>query len=151
MSGCLLDTNVLSELRKGGRCDPGVRQWFAAVPDEDLFVSVLVLGEIRLGIERIRLRDPAQARALDQWRRRLADQFADHLLPVDEKVADQWGRLGLRQPVPVLDACLAATALVYDLTMVTRDEAGFHPTGVPVLNPFAKTGAKDKQGQKCQS
>ena len=138
MSGCLLDTNVLSELRKGQRCDAGVRQWFEETAEEELFISVLVLGEIRQGIERIRLRDPAQARALETWLLWVATEFADRLLPVDEKVADQWGRLGLRQPVPILDALLAATALVHGLTVVSRDEEGFRNTGVPVINPFSK-------------
>lgn len=138
MSGCLLDTNVLSELRKEQRCDPGVRQWFEETAEEELFISVLVLGEIRQGIERIRLRDSAQARALEKWLQRVATKFADRLLPVDQKVADQWGRLGSKQPVPILDAFLAATALVHGLTMVSRDEEGFRNTGVPVVNPFSK-------------
>jgi hypothetical protein len=142
MSGCLLDTNVLSELRKEQRCDPGARQWFEETAEEELFVSVLVLGEIRQGIERIRLRDPAQARALEKWLQRIATEFADRLLPVDEKVADQWGRLGLQQPVPILDAFLAATALVHGLTVVSRDEEDFRKTGVPVVNPFSKSQSK---------
>ncbi|MBE7504051.1 MAG: type II toxin-antitoxin system VapC family toxin [Verrucomicrobiales bacterium] len=138
MSGFLLDTNVLSELRKGNRCDPGVRRWLEEVDADALFVSVLVLGEIRQGIERIRLRDQTQARALEKWLRWISAEFADRLLPVSEKVADQWGRLGVRQPVPVLDAFLAATAMSHNLTVVSRDEAGFRTTGVPVLNPFTQ-------------
>ncbi len=138
MTGCLLDTNVLSELRKENRCNEGVRQWFEGTSAEELFVSVLVLGEIRQGIERIRRRDPAQAGALEKWLLWIATEFEDRLLPVDEAVADQWGRLGLEQPVPVLDALLAATALVHGLTLVSRDEAGFRNTGVPVINPFTK-------------
>ena len=138
MTGCLLDTNVLSELRKEKRCDEGVRQWFEGTAAEELFISVLVLGEIRQGIERIRRRDPAQARALENWLLWITTEFQDRLLPVDEAVADHWGRLGLQQPVPVLDALLAATALVHGLTMVSRDEAGFRNTGVPVINPFSK-------------
>src|ERR1019366_9379157 len=124
MNGCLLDTNVLSELRKEQRCDAGVRRWFQETAEEELFISVVVLGEIRHGIERIRLRDPSQARALEKWLLWIATEFADRLLPVDEKVADQWGRLGLRQPVPTIDAFLAATALVHVLTVVSRDEEG---------------------------
>ncbi len=142
MNGCLLDTNVLSELRKEQRCDAGVRQWFEEIAEEELFISVLVLGEIRQGIERIRLRDPAQARALEKWLLRVAIEFGDRLLPVDEKVADQWGRMGLQQPVPILDAFLAATALVHGLTVVSRDEEGFRDTGVPVINPFSKSKPK---------
>ncbi|HEV7923897.1 MAG TPA: type II toxin-antitoxin system VapC family toxin [Verrucomicrobiae bacterium] len=144
MSGCLIDTNVLSELRKERRCDPGVSKWFEETPEEELFISVLVLGEIRQGIERIRTRDPAQARALGQWLFRIATDFADRLLPLDERVADQWGRLGLRQPTPALDAFLAATALVHGLTVVSRDEEGFRNTGVPVVNPFSKLKTKGK-------
>jgi predicted nucleic acid-binding protein len=139
MNGCLLDTNVLSELRKGKRGDAAVREWFEESAAEELFISVLVLGEIRQGIERIRRRDPAQARTLEKWLLWITTEFHDHLLPVDEKVADQWGRLGLQQPVPVLDAFLAATALVHGLTMVSRDEEGFRNTGVPVINPFSRS------------
>jgi hypothetical protein len=142
MSGFLLDTNVLSELRKETSCDHGVRRWMGEAPSEDLFVSVLVLGEIRQGIERIRLRDQAQARALEKWLLLVSTQFADRLLPVDEKVADQWGRLGLRQPVPTLDALLAATAMVHDLVVVSRDEGGFRNTGARVINPFSNDKAR---------
>jgi hypothetical protein len=137
MSDYLLDTNIISELRKGNRCDAGVRQWFEAADAGEMFVSVLVLGEIRQGIERIRLRDRASAQALEKWLRWISTEFADRLLPVDERVADQWGRLGLRQPAPVLDALLAATALVHDLVLVSRDEDGFRNTGVRSLNPFS--------------
>jgi len=138
MSGFLLDTNVLSELRKEGRCDPGVRAWMEHADAEELFVSVMVLGEIRRGIERIRIRDQIQARALEKWLQSLMTEFTNRILPVDERVADQWGRFGLRQPVPILDAFLAATALVHDLTVVSRDEDGFENTGARLLNPFSK-------------
>ena len=139
MSGFLLDTNVLSELRKESRCDAGVVHWFGGANAEELFVSVLVLGEIRQGIERIRLRDRSQARTLERWLQRLRTDFSDRILPVDERVADQWGHLGLRQPVPTLDAFLAATALVHDLTVVSRDEDGFRNTAVRVINPFSNS------------
>ncbi len=139
MNGSLLDTNVLSELRKGKRCDPAVRQWFEGTPDEELFVSVLVLGEIRQGIERIRLRDLASAQVLDHWLRGIVVEFADRILPVDERVADKRGRSGLQHPIPVIDGLLAATALVHDLVVVSRDEEGFRNTGVRVFNPFSKS------------
>jgi len=139
MSGFLLDTNVLSELRKESRCDAGVRTWVESTTAEEMFVSVMVLGEIRQGIERIRMRDQNQARALEKWLQGISTKFADRILPVDERVADQWGRLGLRQPVPTLDAFLAATALVHDLTVVSRDEDGFRNTGAQLLNPFSKS------------
>lgn len=138
MSGCLLDTNVLSELRKGRRCDPGVNQWFVSVDDTELFTSVLVLGEIRKGIERIRPTDPSQARVLEKWLKETSEDYVDRILTVDERVADQWGRLGLNQPLPVLDALLAATALCHDLTLVSRDTRGFQAAGIQVLNPFSQ-------------
>ncbi len=137
MSGFLLDTNVLSELRKERRCDLGVRDWIEHTVAEELFVSVMVLGEIRRGIERIRMRDPNQTRVLENWLQSLTTEFADRILPVEERVADQWGRLGLQQPAPLLDAFLAATALVHDLTVVSRDEGGFRNTGVRFINPFS--------------
>ena len=138
MNGFLLDTNVLSELRKGTRCDANVRQWFGTVGAEELFVSVLVLGETRKGIERIRARDRESALALEKWLRAIISEFADRLVQVDLKVADRWGRLGSNQPTPILDSLLAATALVHDLAVVTRDEDGFRDTGAHVINPFVK-------------
>lgn len=143
MSGFLLDTNVPSELRKADRCDAGVRQSVEGTPAEAMFVSVMVLGEIRRGVERIRMRDPKQARTLENWLLGIPTEFADRVLPVDERVADRWGRLGLHQPVPTLDAFLAATALVHDLTVVTRAEGGFRHTGARVVNPFSQS---DPQG-----
>ena len=135
MKGYLLDTNILSELRKE-RCDAGVRQWFEHADTEELFVSVLVLGELRRGVERIRPRDQTQAQALERWLHWVSTEFADRMLPVDEKVADHWGRLGVRQPIPVLDALLAATAITHDLAMVSRDRDGFRNTGLHIVNPF---------------
>ena len=138
MNGFLLDTNILSELRKAHRCDRGVREWFEQTKEDELYLSVLVLGEIRHGIERIRGRDQSSAVTLEKWLDNLSLQFADHLLPVDQKISDQWGRLGSKQPAPVIDALLAATALTHNLTVVSRDERGFRNTGVRVLNPFKK-------------
>ena len=137
MSGFLLDTNVLSELRKESRGDRGLRDWIEQTTAEELFVSVVALGEIRRGIERIRMRDPNQTRVLEKWLQRLTTEFADRILPVEERVADQWGRLGLQQPAPLLDAFVAATALVHDLTVVSRDQGGFRNTGVRFINPFS--------------
>jgi predicted nucleic acid-binding protein len=138
MSGFLLDTNILSEIRKENRCDTGVRAWIESTDAEQMFISVLALGEIRQGIERIRRRDQSQVRALEKWLHRLRTEFAERILPVDERVTDQWGCLGLQQPVPALDAFLAATALVHELAVVSRDEDGFRNTGVQLINPFTK-------------
>ena len=144
MSGFLLDTNILSELRKESRCDPGVRTWFEKASSDQLFISVLVLGEIRQGIERIRLRDQPQAEALEKWLTWISSEFADHILPVDEHVAEQSGRLGSRQTAPVLDSLIAATALTHNLAVVSRDAEGFRNTGVRLINPFAQTTPKAK-------
>lgn len=132
----LLDTNVLSELRKGPRADRGLQAWLSTVEEDDLYLSVLVLGELRRGIERVRHRDVVGARSLDAWQRQLRRRHADRILPVGREVAEAWGRLGVPDPIPVVDGLLAATALVHGLTVVTRNDGDFRPTGVPLLNPF---------------
>lgn len=132
----LLDTNVVSELRKGRRADAGVVAWLAAQSDGELFLSVLVLGELRLGIERLRRRDPRAARALDTWLRQLRRDFADRILTIDLEVAEIWGALGAETPLPPIDALLGATALARGLTVVTRNEKDIARTGAEWLNPF---------------
>ena len=131
----LIDTNVLSELRKGERADEGTRAWFATTDDEDLYTSVLVLGEIRRGIESIRRRDAASALALEHWLVRVATGFGERILPVDVRVADRWGALNVPNPVPTVDGLLAATALVHDLVLVTRNIRDVAATGVQALDP----------------
>ena len=134
----LVDTNVLSELRKGERAEPGIQTWLATTADEDLYTSVLVLGEIRRGIESIRRRDSVSAMALDQWLARLATGFGDRILPIDIRVADRWGALNVPDPVPTVDGLLAATALVHDLVLVTRNVRDVASTGVQVLDPTSR-------------
>ncbi len=133
----LVDTNVLSELRKGDRADAGVRAWFDDAREDDLFTSVLVLGEIRRGIESIRRRDVPSAMALEGWLERLAIDFAERVLPVDARVADRWGSLNVPDPIPTVDGLLAATALVHDLVLVTRNVRDVARTGVRILDPAA--------------
>lgn len=133
----LVDTNVLSELRKGVRAHAGIQAWFAAAQDAELFTSVLVLGEIRRGIESIRRRDVPSALALEQWLNRLASDFAERALPVDARVADRWGTLNVPDAVPTVDGLLAATALEHDLILVTRDVRVVDRTGVRFLDPTA--------------
>ena len=132
----LLDTNVISEVRKADRCNAGVTRWFAGVRDGDLFTSVVVTGEIRQGIERLRRRDSRQAGNLERWLEEVVMSYADRILPIDGRVADAWGRLGAVRPVPVIDGLLAATARVHDMTLVTRNAPDVKGLGVPALNPF---------------
>ena len=133
----LLDTNIISELRKGRRADEGVRFWMEATPASSLWVSVLVLGELRRGVEALRRRDPVSADVLEVWLRAQASMHAGRVLPVDEEVADRWGRLNVPDLVPTVDGLLAATALVHGMTVVTRNTRDFAPTGVELLNPFS--------------
>ena len=135
MKGYLVDTNVLSELRRPKR-SPSVVAWFESVAADDLFLSVLTLGEIRRGIESLRVKDPKAAGALERWFNGLCADFAEKILPVDLAVAEQWGRLSIRQPLPSIDGLLASTAIIHDLTMVTRNTADFERSGVALLNPF---------------
>lgn len=132
----LLDTNVISELRKGIRANSNVLVWFDAASDDDLFLSVVVIGELRQGVERVRRRDGKSASHLERWLDRLVEDYGRRILPIDLEVADLWGRLNVPDPLPAVDGFLAATALVHDLTLVTRDVRGIQGTGVTTLNPF---------------
>ena len=132
----LLDTNIISEIRKGARCNPGLAKWWAEVPEGDLWLSTLILGEIRRGVELACRRDPDKASVLEAWLGEVVSAFGDRLLPVDAAVADEWGRMSAIRPVPVIDALLAATAKAHGLTLVTRNEADVAGLGVQVLNPF---------------
>jgi predicted nucleic acid-binding protein len=131
----LLDTNVVSEIRKRIP-DPGVAAWFASVPADQLFLSVLVVGEIRQGIERLARRDPAQAEIFERWLARLVSVYQDRIVPVTADVAEAWGRLNVPDPVPVVDGLMAATVLVHGWTLVTRNAGDVASTGVRLLDPF---------------
>jgi len=131
----LVDTNVISEVRKPNG-NPNVRAWLASVKGVDLYVSVLVVGEIRLGIERLRRRDPAQASVYQTWLEELQHDYADRILPITTEIAEEWGRLNAPNPVPVIDGLMAATAKVQGLTLVSRNTTDLARTGVHVFNPF---------------
>ncbi|WP_326598431.1 type II toxin-antitoxin system VapC family toxin [Streptomyces sp. NBC_01803] len=131
----LLDTNVVSELRRH-RPDPHVAAWIREVPDRSVFLSTLIIGEIRKGIENVRHRDGARARTLDLWLEDLRHRYADRVLPVTADIAEAWGRLSAPHRVPVIDGLLAATALVHDLTLVTRNVKDVRRTGVRLRDPF---------------
>jgi toxin FitB len=133
----LLDTNVISELRKGERADPSVAAWFTGLAEEEIFLSVLTIGEIRRGVESVRRRDPDSAAALDSWLARLSEAHGDRILPVDRAIAEEWGRMSVPDPLPVVDGLLAATARILGLTLVTRNVADVKSTNVELYDPFA--------------
>jgi predicted nucleic acid-binding protein len=132
----LIDTNIISEVRKGDRCDVHVSAWYASISDGDIFLSTLVLGEIRKGIELARPSDPDKAATLERWLRQVEAMFDGRVLGIDNAVSDQWGRLSAIRPIPVIDGLLAATALVNGLTLVTRNDRDVAGLGAVVLNPF---------------
>ena len=139
MNGFLLDTNVISELIKP-QPDGNVLRWIADTDEALLFLSVLTLGEIRSGIERL---NPGKRRGrLEAWLAAdLRLRFHERILTIDEGIAQRWGALSATaarkgRPVPVIDGLLAATALHHDLMLVTRDNGDVSGTGVPVLDPW---------------
>jgi predicted nucleic acid-binding protein len=136
LSAYLLDTNVVSELRKGERANLNVSSWFAGLADENIFLSVLTIGEIRRGIESVRRRDLDSAASLDRWLTSLSEAHAERILPVDRAIAEEWGRMNVPDPLPVVDGLLAATARVLGLTLVTRNVADVEASGVELFDPF---------------
>ncbi|MFM9861952.1 type II toxin-antitoxin system VapC family toxin [Pseudoxanthobacter sp. M-2] len=132
----LLDTNVLSELRKGAHINPAVSAWYATIDANSIYLSVLVTAEIRRGIEGLRRREPERATTLDEWLEAVIEGFADRILPIDAAVAERWAYLTAGRSFPVVDALLAATADVHRLVLVTRNRADVADLGVAVLNPF---------------
>ena len=132
----LLDTNVISETRKP-RPNDGLAAWVKAVQTEALFLSVMTLGEIRKGIERLRARDDQTATQIESWLTDLAHAFGPRLLSVDQDIADSWGRIAAEAGYDHLDTILAATARVHGLTLVTRNTRHVDGLGIRVLNPFS--------------
>lgn len=132
----LIDTNVISELRKGKRANSAVVSWFEGLADEEVFLSALTLGEIRRGIESIRRRDSTAATVLESWLGRIAEAHRDRIVPVDRAIAEEWGRMNAPDPLPVIDGLLAATAKVAGLTLATRNTDDIARSGVSFFNPF---------------
>lgn len=133
----LLDTKVISELRKGGRANHGVTAFFATLAAEDIYLSVVTIGEIRRGLENVRARgDREQAGRLEAWLDKVVTDFSDRILEFDLDCAQVWGKLMSPHPQHPIDKQIAAIALIYDLTVVTRNTDDFVSSGVRSLNPY---------------
>jgi predicted nucleic acid-binding protein len=142
----LLDTNVISELRKQSKANLGVQRFFQNATEQDthLYISVITLGELRRGVELIRYRgDQPQADLLETWLQTILDDYADHILDFTATEAQIWGRLRVPHSQNALDKQLAATALVCGLTLVTRNVSDFVGTGVPLINPFEDVSSEN--------
>lgn len=136
----LLDTNVVSEIRKGDRADAGVLRWLSGTSERELYISVLVVGEVRQGIERLRRRDPGQATAFEAWVTELRERYGERILGIDLDDAERWGRMNTPDPLPVIDSLMAAQASNREMVLVSANTRDFERTGVDLLNPFEGPG-----------
>ena len=136
----LIDTNVISELRKGDRANSGVREFFDKVIQENvpIYISAITIGELRRGVDLIFHRgDNVQGRLLENWLNTILDQYQDNILSIDSEIALLWGKLRAPRHEHSLDKLIAATGIIYDLTVVTRNTKDFENTGVRLVNPFS--------------
>jgi predicted nucleic acid-binding protein len=136
VNGFLLDTNVVSELRKRERCAAKVNMWAQSIEPNQNFLSVLVIGELTRGAILKRRSDRAAADLLEQWIARLTHLYGDRILPITLEIAQEWGRLSAVRPIPPEDGLLVATANVHRLTFVTRNTKNVQGLGVATLNPW---------------
>jgi predicted nucleic acid-binding protein len=132
----LLDTNFISELRKGDRANSGVQSWAMSHDPRLCALSVITIGEIRKGIEDKRRTDTRQAHVIEGWLATVLSEFTENILPVSVEIADRWGRLLSTTQLPAQDLLLAATALEHGLTVITRNTADFEGSGVEIHNPW---------------
>ena len=135
----LLDTNVVSELRKihSGKADSRVAEWADCVDAADLYLSAITIQELEIGVLLLERRDPSQGALFRTWLNgHVLPAFSGRILAVDMAVAQRSARLHVPDPRPVRDGLIAATALVHGMTVVTRNVADFEPTGIPTLNPW---------------
>ena len=129
----LVDTNVLSEARRGNR---EARTWFGSVDPDTVYVSVITLGEIMRGIALKRRSDARAAASLAVWLEQLRNDHTARILPISDRVALEWGRFAAERPRGMADGLIAATASIHGKIMVTRNVADFMDTGIPVINPW---------------
>lgn len=135
----LADTNVISETRREERANEGVRAFFESAErrNERVFLSVVTVGELRRGVDSLRHKgDAPQAANLEAWLKGVLRKYDMTIVPVDRTIGELWGRLRARHPEPAVDRLIAATALVHNLTVVTRNVRDFEAIGVKMLNPF---------------
>ena len=132
----LLDTNVMSELKRGRNAAPHVIAWFTILPPQNVFTSVIVLGEIRRGIELIARRDKPQSDVLERWYASVRERLGARVLAVDEPVMTLWARISVPNMLPAYDGLIAATALVHDLIIASRNAGDFRRVGAKVINPW---------------
>ncbi len=138
----LVDTNVVSELKRGRNAASAVAQWFESLPPEQVFTSVIVLGEIRRGIELIARRDRPQAEVLERWYTGMRRRLDTRVLLIDEPIMMMWSRISVPDPLPTYFGLLAATALVHDMTVATRNTSDFRRVGAKVLDPWTERPAE---------
>ncbi|ANE54442.1 MULTISPECIES: type II toxin-antitoxin system VapC family toxin [Methylomonas] len=137
----LIDTNVISEIRKGDKANPGVRRFFDAAiqNNQKLYISVVTIGELRRGVDLIFHRgDISQSKLLETWLNSILEQYQENILGIDCDIALIWGKMRVPNPQHPIDKLIAATALIYDLTVVTRNTEDFQNTGIALLNPFSE-------------
>jgi predicted nucleic acid-binding protein len=133
----LVDTNVVSELKRGRHADARVVAWFSNIPSERVFTSVIVLGEVRRGIELVARRDKRQAELLERWYASIREHLANRVLAVDEPIMMIWSKISVPHMQPAYDGLIAATALAHGMTVVTRNALDYQRAGLDVIDPWS--------------
>jgi toxin FitB len=141
----LVDTNVLSEARRGSE---EAQTWLRSIDPATVYLSVVTLGEIMKGIALKRRSDPPLAASLSLWLERLRHEHAARILPITDRVALEWGRLVAERPRGMADGLIAATAVIHDKIVVTRNAADFADTGVVVVNPWDESATAGKRSRR---
>lgn len=133
----LIDTNVISEIQKGSKANEGVLEWYEGIKSDEIYLSVLVIGEIRQGIERLRRRNLEQADILEERLKKIRELFGERILPITLNIANRWAINNVPDLFPVIDGLLAATAIEHKLIFVTRNIKDVERSEVKLFNPFS--------------